>query len=202
MYKMKKTGIFTVSLLLLAGALYSVDYPMTARAGHRVVELNKNGTWALTGYEKPGDVNDFVRSELDFIELWYNNSEWTRLDESLSNAAEFSFKHVGEEGYALMIIESVDLSLKGLRDTALKNARKAAPNARITYEETININGTDVLVMDIRGTIDGIKFVYHSAYWSGSVGVFQIITYTSESIFDRVYEDFDSFLAGIVVRTN
>lgn len=188
-----------MALAFLVGGLYAIELTH----GHRKIQLNDDKTWEIIGYEKPSNARKVVKSKKKFVEVWYDSSKWKVLKESFSEAAEFSLTHKGaDEGYALFIIEGVEMTLSSLKKVALKNARNAAPDARVTYEEVININGVDVLVMDIRGTIEDIKFVYHSAYWSGPEGVFQIITYTSENIFERVFDDFDELLAGIVVKTS
>ena len=197
--------LFSISTLWSASA-YGKDFPIKTKTSDGTeVQLNKDGTWEFgikDSYEKPKKSTKVLKSNKDFIQIWYNPAKWKITKEPLSPAAEFSLMHKTGEGYGIMIIESIKMSRKSLKANALKNAKKAAPDAYISLEKVTKINGVDVLIMNIRGTINKMNFVYHSAYWAGPEGVFQIITYTTNDLFVKYSEDFDNVLAGIIVKSS
>ncbi|MES0489016.1 MAG: hypothetical protein ABUK01_03430 [Leptospirales bacterium] len=200
---MKRFIIMTTALLTLIGGVYAADFPMGAETSDgQPVTLNEDNTWEyMPVLNKPSTAKKVLKSKKKFVEIWYDSNKWKETEKPLNGAAEFSMIHQSGGGYSVMIIEKIEMELDVLKTTALTNAKKVAKDARVTYDEITQINGENVLVMDIKGTIEGIKFVYHSAYWSGPEGVFQIITYTSADLFDKYFEDFEELLAGIVVKT-
>ena len=89
------------------------------------------------------------------------------------------------------------MPLETLKKIAIENARKVAPDAEVVLDEERQISGTPATIMGITGTIDGIPFRYHSFYWTGEKGSVQVITYTSQNLFEEYVDDFNDLLNGI-----
>jgi hypothetical protein len=53
-------------------------------------------------------------------------------------------------------------------------------------------------MMQMVGTIQGMRFTYYGYYFSNSNGTIQLLTYTGESLFDYYIEDIELFLNGFV----
>jgi hypothetical protein len=204
------------SLLVVVGlGLYAVsnaaDVAATAvtDSGRKVI-LYKDGTWKdapAVSSTVPGTVpkssTEKASEPKGLLTVWFDPKKWSKLPESkqLSTAASLSFIHKNGEGYAMVIAERIPAPLETLKTVALDNAKKVAPDAKVVVDQKQNINGTDVTVMDIAGTIQGIPFRYHGVYWTGEKGSVQVITYTSQNIFDEYKADFDTFLGGVVLAT-
>jgi len=99
----------------------------------------------------------------------------------------------------MLIVEEVPVPIATLKAAALSNAKSAASDARITYEGNTNIDGKEVLVMKIDGTIQEIPFRYFGYYYGGKSGTIQVLTYTGLSLFEKYEEDLSEFLKGLVI---
>ena len=98
--------------------------------------------------------------------------------------------------------ERVEIPLETLRTLALANAQEAAPDARITFEGKRQVNGKELLCLQIKGTIRGVAFTYFGYYYSNNYGSVQIITYTGQNLFEEFQNDFEEFLNGFEVIDN
>ena len=208
---MKKNVL--LALLLCSCLIMSAQISAVTESGYGVV-LFEDGTWKyLNDNLKEGakiDVNKkifvrdqrstlFVKSEVANVGVWLNPDMW-----SFSKAGgrvEFQFEKNGGEVYGIMISERKNIPAKALRMAAISNARDAAPDIRVIKEEYRRVNGIQVLMMQMAGTVDGVKFMYYGYYYSNSKGSVQLITYTGENLFDRNYSDMEFFLNGLV-KTN
>ncbi len=65
-------------------------------------------------------------------------------------------------------------------------------------EEYRMVNGIKVLMLQMEGTTQGIKFTYLGYYYSNSNGSVQFVTYTSQSLFAKFKAQSEELLNGIV----
>ena len=89
--------------------------------------------------------------------------------------------------------------MESLKQIAVENAKGAAPDAKITYEEYRIVNGVKLLMMKLEGSINGLKFIYIGYYFSNEKGTIQLITYTGTNIVQQYIPEIESFLNGFVV---
>ena len=66
----------------------------------------------------------------------------------------------------------------------------------MTFEATRQVNGTELLCLQIKGTIQGVAFIYFGYYYSSDAGTVQMITYTGQNLFEEFQSDFEEFLNG------
>jgi hypothetical protein len=179
----------------------------------RTVILHADGTWKFYDdgtAQDPGAPDDSkvkapsratkkVSDPKGLVDLWYAPDKWTAYPrpEKLSPDASFALIHKTKDAYALGIIERISMPLKTLKRIAVDNARNVAPDAEVVLEEEREINGNDAAIMGITGTIDGIPFRYHNFYWTGEKGSVQVITYTSQNLFEEYIDDLNDLLNGI-----
>ncbi len=97
-----------------------------------------------------------------------------------------------------MITEKMELPVESLAEVAYENALEAAPDVKIVEKEYRNVNGVDVIMMKMEGTIKGVKFVYFGYYYSNSEGAYQFLTYTSQNLFDEYKNDMIKLLNGFI----
>lgn len=208
---MKSARFLALVLLTLligrTGAL-AAGVDATTDDGRKVV-LYPDGTWkfkdaaASSGDKgpstKPSSATEVVKSQKGFFELWYDPEKWSTNSGLKSGAAEFSLKHSSGDAYAMAIVERIGMPQSSLRKIALDNAKSSAPDAKIVLEEERTVNGVKVHVMQIEGTIQGIPFKYYGYYWTGKAGTLQLITFTSQNLFDDVAADFTDLLNGAVL---
>ena len=96
------------------------------------------------------------------------------------------------------ITEKVEVPLEALKYNANENGRAVAPDLKIVKEEYRTVNGTKVLLIQMNGTTQGIKFSYFGYYYSNSNGTIQFVTYTSQNLLDTYENDCEELLNGIV----
>lgn len=191
-----------LSLVFWAPAAEQKEIIATTESGKKVVLL-PDGTWkykdpvpaagAHTRSDKATEKLEINRGQCIF---YYDPSRWKMKS---GEPAKNMFTHVSGDGYGMVIAERIQTSLTSLRDVALTNAKQVAPDAKIIMEAPRQVNGRELLCMQIAGTIQGIKFLYYGYYYSGKEGTIQIITYTGENLFDEYRKDFEEFLNGFTV---
>jgi hypothetical protein len=199
--------IFVSIMVLFQGLGYAQDIRARTENGREVI-LKNNGTWVFVDAGKSSpDSGSFQKSEKSTsvftakggkVSVWFDPSKWT-LTES-DKAGKTTFRHVDGDVYALLIYERLGMTLAGLKDIAFKNAKQAAPDAKITYEEKRNVNGKEILCMKIAATFESINFVYYGYYYAGKEGTVQLLTYTSENLFQEYEPAMTEFLNGFVVQ--
>ncbi len=150
-------------------------------------------------YNKPSKSKKFLKGDKDAYGIWYDDKKWILQDSLPTRDVTFAFSHLGGEGFALVIAERVELSRDKLKEIALKNAKEVAPDIKIVNEEIRKVNGYDVLMLQLKGTIEGVTFVYYSYYYTGKIGAVQFITYTSDNLFSEYRDDFEDLLNGLVI---
>lgn len=110
------------------------------------------------------------------------------------------FQHLNGDGYAMVIIERIQIPTDQLREIALSNMREAASDVKVVEEQRRRVNGTDLLLLRMEVHIKGIPFTYLGYYYGGLEGTIQVITYTGQNLFDEYRKDFESFLNGLRVQ--
>ncbi len=138
-----------------------------------------------------------VKSEKSNIGIWINPMEWSFTKAKSGGPSEFNFTNKKLDIYGMLISEKTEIPIKSLVEIAYDNAYEAAPDIKIIEKEYRNINGIDVIMMKMTGTIQGIKFIYFGYYYSSSKGAFQFLTYTSLNLFNEYEKDMLLFLNGL-----
>lgn len=206
---MKKL-VITVIAILFSNVLFSQIKAIT-ETGDEVI-LYKNGSWVYVDGSKAeakelavnktkfkkDDLSTFlVKSNKINIGIWINPKEWSFSKEGNNEDSEYTFQKRDNDLYALFISEKISIPLESLKDIAVENAKKAAPDARIIFEEMRNVNGNNVLMLKISATIQGIKILYTGYYYSNTNGTIQLITYTSDNLAAAYTTDIETFLNGL-----
>lgn len=130
--------------------------------------------------------------------LFYNPKKWKV--EKEEEGGRSSLEHTEGDGYSIIITERVEIPLEGLKKIALSNAKEAAPDAQIVFEDKKRVNGKDFLVLKLKGTISELPFFYYGYYYSGKEGTIQALTYTAQNLFDEFKPDFEELLNGLVIN--
>jgi len=205
---MKK--IFTILILLFANFLIAQTHAITD-TGDEVI-LNDNGTWNYINDSIPkviqlklndkvftkNDLSSFlVKSKKLNIGIWINPKKWSFNKALKKEATEFIFSKKENDLYAILITEKIQIPLETLRNIALVNAKNASADIKVLKEEYRMVNGKKVLMMQMVGTIQGLRFKYMGYYYSNPNGTVQFLSYTFESQFDEFEHELELFLNGL-----
>lgn len=208
---MKKT--LTLVFIVATSYLAAAQINAITETGDEVV-LNYNGTWSYkndsvsettelplneTVFEKSKSSTFLVKSTKFNIGVYLNSKSWKFEKSAEGEAAEFDFTKLGEDLYGLLITEKIEIPIESLRQIAFDNAQLVAPDVQVVHEEYRMVNGVKVLVIQLLGTIQGIKFCYYGYYYSNANGTMQFITYTSANLFQSYMPEILELLNGFVV---
>lgn len=204
----------TVSLLI---CLFSITIVLAQQkaiteTGDEVI-LNEDGTWKYLNEEsiekneipfnpikyKKDDTSSFLFKSNKFnVGFWVNPKLWSFKKATENPEAEYELQLKGGDLYGMVITEKVEIPLETMRTIALENGRLAAPDLKISKEEYRNVNGLKVLLLQMDGTMQGIKFSYYGYYYSSANGTVQLITYTSQNLLESYKKDCEILLNGLV----
>ena len=183
----------------------------------REVQLNNNGTWQYiaadgnsnnpdslvtnpVNFQTTAGATFLVKSNVLNVGIYLNHGKWIFTPhKSVEVNPEYRFESKLRNGYAMMLTEITPIDLENMKSIALQNAQKAAPDVTITHSEYRMVNNKRVLCLTMKGTLQGIKFVYFGYYYSNSNGTVQIVAYGSEAMFNNSFKEWEEFLNGFTV---
>ncbi len=205
-------SLFTLLFCFCISFISLAQKNAVTETGDEIV-IYDNGTWKylneeLNQVEKveiPVNPEAFVKSKkssfkiksshLD-IGVWVQPKKWHFKKATSNPAAEYQFKLKDGDLYAMLITEKVEIPLESLKTIALQNGRNAAPDLHIVHEEYRTVNGIKVLMMQMDGTAQGIKFSYLGYYYSSDAGSVQFISYTSQNLLEEYRKTSEELLNG------
>lgn len=179
------------------------------------VTLYDNGTWkylnVLVEEEEtiiPTNPQPFLKDEkstfllkssvLD-IGVYLNPKLWAFHKAEDNPDAEYELQMKNGDLYGMIITEKIEIPLETLKSIALETAKAAAPDLTVIKEEYRTVNGLKVLLLQMDGTMQGIKFSYYGYYYSNPNGTVQFITYTSQNLLEEYRNECDNLLNGLSV---
>jgi hypothetical protein len=204
-----KRSLLMASMIVVAAATALAQQPIKAKTetGKDVI-LNADGTWkyaelvtaprVLVEVTKPGSAKKLFKSDRAKFGIWYDETKW-HLSSKATEPGRTEFDLLRGDGYATAIIEEIGIPLNSLKRIALDNAKQAAADAKIIFEEYRTVNGRQVLCLKIEGTIEEIPFRFYGYYYGGKEGTIQLLTFTGTSLFEKYESDFTSLLNGLEI---
>jgi hypothetical protein len=197
---------------LNTAVVISQEINATTEDGRHVL-LNPDGTWKYlqpkssppatkseqTHYFKPKSATALLKGKRVKYGLWYDRSKWLPDRDIDNTSAEYELTHVEGDRYVVIIPERLQIPLETLEIAAIANAKKAAPDTRITFEEKRIVNDREILCLRMDATIQGIPVSYINYYYSGKAGAVQLMTYTGQNLIEEYQSDMLDLLNGFEV---
>lgn len=149
-------------------------------------------------FEKSEEANFLLKSKKIDFGFWLNPKKWSFEKGSNNGEAEYELQLRGEDLYAMIISEKIEIPIENLKEIALENAKKVSSDIKVVHEEYRNVNGLRVLFMKMNGTLQGIKFSYYGYYFSGPEGTLQFLTYTSQNLLVNYIDECEELINGLV----
>jgi hypothetical protein len=174
----------------------------------RTVVLQPNGTWRYAdagrpttslGSSRPPGATMLLTGRQVPYGIWIDQSRWRFTDPKQNMAAELELTHATGQAGALIVAEPRPIPADSWKQIVINNARREAPDARITREERKVVNGVPVILLQSEGTGPLGPFVYYGYYYAGPRGAVQVVTYTFAGTFEQYRADFTAFLDGFVI---
>ncbi|MFY0591010.1 hypothetical protein [Roseivirga sp.] len=207
-----KRLILSLLCLFIIQLAYSQQKAVTEK-GEEVI-LYEDGTWkyqnqedSLKGeiltnptlFEKGEESTFLLKSSKLEIGVYLDPKQWSFTKAKDNPEAEYELQLREGDLYGMVITEKVEIPLETLKFIALENGKSAAPDLKVVKEEYRTVNGLKVLLLQLNGTMQGIKFSYYGYYFSNTNGTVQFITYTSQNLMDSYRPISEKLLNGIVV---
>ena len=207
---MKKIFLLLISLFFIN--LIQAQQKAVTETGEEII-IYDDGTWkyqnedqiikeeALTNptkFKKDKESTFLLKSTKLDIGFYLNPKIWSFKKATDNPEAEFELRLKGEDLYGMIISEKFEIPLETLKSFALENGKAVAPDLKIVKEEYRTVNGLKVLLLQLNGTMQGIKFSYYGYYFSNSKGTVQFITYTSQNLLDSYKSESEKLLNGLV----
>jgi hypothetical protein len=201
--------VLVMMLYPISISALSQDIKAKTEDGMEVILL-PDGTWEYVRNEEPQSLLSRIKTQQSKTLLkgkrgtygiWIDENKWRMSEVTFDPEAEFNFVHTAGNGYAMVIDKIVYMPFEQLKNVALENIKKVAPDVKITFEEKRSINGNEVLSLKMEGTIQSIPSVFLGYYYAGEAGTIQIITYAAKNLIDAFEVDFIEFLGGFEVYT-
>ena len=205
-------NIILTGLLLTVVQITNAQISAVTETGDPVI-LYEDGTWVYLNAEQienvpipinekkffKGDNSTFlVKSKKLNIGIWIDPKKWSFTRGTENDAFEYQFQKKGDDLYAMLISEKMQIPIETLKRVAVENAMGVAPDIKIVKQEYRTVNGIQVLMLRMEGTIQGMEVTYFGYYYSNSNGSIQLISYTGQNLFSGFKDDIVDFLNGLV----
>ncbi len=200
-------------LLFIAVFLSFVSVAQTSAItdkGDEVV-LYDDGTWKYVNddnqplmitlneeeFIRPKSSSFKLKSDIVSMNFWFNPKLWSFGKAKNNPAAEYELQLKGQDLYAMIICEKVEIPLVSLKSIAYENAKLNAPDLVIVEQDYRMVNGKKMLFLQMDGTIQGIKFSYFGYYYSSASGTIQFLSYTSQNLLKEYRQICEDLLNGM-----
>jgi len=206
-----KASVFTILFLSLT-FIANAQKKAVTELGEEVI-LYDDGKWEYLNksdaetyeistnpknFKKSKNASFLLKSTRFNIGFWVDTKKWSFKKGENNGDAEYELELKNEDLYAMVISEKVEIPLPSLKNIALETARSASPDIRIVKEEYRKVNGVTVMLLQMDGTLQGIKFTYYGYYYSNQNGTVQFVTYTAQNLIDGYKKDIEELLNGFV----
>ena len=204
--------IILITIGLIAANFSFAQIKGVTETGEEVI-LYENGTWKYSNqndlHEKEVQTNSKIfrkNNESTFllksnklnVGIYINPKKWSFKRATDNPEAEYELQFKEGDLYGMVITEKVEIPLETLGIIALENGKKVAPDLKIVKKEYRIVNGIKVLLLQMNGTMKGIKISYYGYYFSNSNGTIQFIAFTSQKLIENFKSETEKLLNGIV----
>lgn len=204
--------LFIVLLSSLSFSSLLSQQKAVTEDGDEVI-LYKDGTWKYLNpsleeisdistnpneFEKNDKSTFLLKSSSVDVGFYLDPKIWSFKKAVNNEMAEYELQLKKGDLYGMIITEKVEIPLEMLGKVALENARNVAPDIEVTKQEYRMVNGIKVLCIQMKGTMQGMKLIYHGYYYSYEGGTVQFVTYTSQNLIDEYIGESENLLNGIV----
>lgn len=149
-------------------------------------------------YRIPASANHSVEFLNGRATITMDSARWkqTKSDEQ----GRLNFQHSSGDVAAMVIAERIAIPMDKLKAIAVSNAKEVSKDVQVVEEGRRNVNGVEVLLMRLEGTVDGVPFAYLGYYYGGDQGSIQVITYTGRNLLDEYRSVMEEFLNGFRLK--
>jgi len=205
---------FLIPALLLFTSIHAAAQKKAVTDNGDQVVLYADGTWKAIDTDsslepqisvnaKPfikSDKSKFlVKSSRANVGVWIDAKKWTFKKGGVNDEVEYHFAAKGNEVFGMMLVERIEIPIETLAQAAFQNAQEESADIYIVKQEYRMVNGKKMLLMQMNGTVKGIKFSYYGYYYSNPGGTVQMVAYTSQNLFQDQLANAEELLNGLAL---
>ncbi|MGB3343240.1 MAG: hypothetical protein WBA61_04965 [Aequorivita sp.] len=206
------TRITILAVCFLTISFTPAQKKAVTEIGEEVILFN-DGTWEYQNqedfmateiptnphkFQKDEESSFLLKSNRLNIGFWLDPKTWSFKKSGDDLDSEYDFEMKGEDLYGLVITEKFEVPLQTLKILAVENGREVAPDLKVVKEEYRDVNGLKVLLLQMNGTMKGIKISYYGYYFSSINGTVQFITFSSQNLMESLELESEKLLNGLV----
>jgi hypothetical protein len=210
-------GLFFLGLTWITAASQSVcaeELKARTRDGREVV-LKEDGTWEFVTkpaaadptaapedapkITKPEKAVETYKGKLGTLTLWLEPRKWKKLAKSGNESAEVQFQAIGNDVAAIIIHEDIEFGLDELADIAIENMEGGLKDVELLLRERRIVNGQEMIALRAVGHLGKSEMIFCGYYASGPFGSVQVFLIVQQKHFEKLEQQIEDFLAGIVI---
>ena len=149
-------------------------------------------------YKRSAKSTFLLKSKKTNLGIWLNPKKWSFVKAEDNADAEYELQLKGEDAYGVLITERIEIPVESLKPIAIANAQSVMPDIQIVNEEYRIVNNIKILMLQMEGTISGMKVIYYGYYFSNNSGTNQLLVYTAQNLFKDYKKDLTDLLNGMV----
>ena len=149
-------------------------------------------------YKRSARSTFLLKSKKTNLGIWLNPKKWSFVKAEANPDAEYELQLKGEDAYGVLITERIEIPIENLKSIAITNALSVMPDIQIVNEEYRIVNNIKILMLQMEGTMLGMKVIYYGYYFSNNSGTNQLLVYTAQSLFEDYKKDLTDLLNGMV----
>jgi hypothetical protein len=145
---------------------------------------------------KPASATTRIKAPAGDFTLWIDSSIWKQ-DKTDGN--KLTFTRAKGDAFGMLLAEQISIPIEILKNIVLQNLRSAGSNVEVLSEDRRNVNGREILHMQLSATIQQIPFIYHAYIYGGSSGTLQVMAGTIKGTRSVTDSDLIQFLDGVEI---
>lgn len=206
------TRITILAVCFLTISFTQAQKKAVTEIGEEVILFN-DGTWEYQNqedfmateiptnpykFQKDEESSFLLKSNRLNIGFWLDPKRWSFKKSASNIDSEYDFEMKDEDLYGMVITEKIEVPLQTLKILATENFREVAPDMKVVKEEYRDVNGLKVLLLQMNGTMQGVKISYYGYYFSSISGTVQFVTFSSQNLMESLELESEKLLNGLV----
>jgi len=194
-------GLSAVTL----SAAFAADIKAITEDGRRVI-LGGDGRWSFDNAQPPGASRQPLsespfRPTVKGYSVNFDTTKWTLSAPDKNEAANRrTFRHRTLPLYAMVVSDEIPATSEIVRNVIVANAKSAGGDPKVLADDTKSLRGKDVGMMRMLVSLNGLDFVFSTAYYGDQRGNIQVMCWTGQSLFFKYQADCQAFVEGLAIE--
>ncbi len=138
-----------------------------------------------------------VKTPFGNFSVWVDNAKWKQTH--TGKAGELTFTNTDGVSHAELMTQKIAMSLEVLKAATLANFRAIDPDAKVTKEENVKVNGKDLVMMEADVSFSHIPFKVLVYIFGGKSGTVQLSTLTFRDLYQEKVSQLREFANGLQI---